>query len=286
MRNAIRKLLNTFFESRVTQQELIQKHVLHEELHPEIPIPLRKDIVLKLTQFIEQNCMDVEGIYRISGQSLEVRKLERTFEEDVNLKDCAVHNVAGAFKLYFREMNPPLIPYDLYDVFIHSQDFPEENVLIEKTRNAIAFLPPLNREVLELMSKHLYKISTNSAVNKMTIQNLSICIGPGVMRPLIESDPMLMMQHNDAKCSFIATCMKYLQTLFSSQVEEKLAFRGYLNCFLYGTSIDDSLKGAKEMANSIASGSGKLEKFLTEEVNQDELLNVLWKMRITLKHFV
>jgi hypothetical protein len=65
--------------------------------------------------------METEGIYRVSGNSIDVRKLERTFAGTPELAGASIHTVSGALKLYFRELTPPLVPYELYDVFLKTQ---------------------------------------------------------------------------------------------------------------------------------------------------------------------
>lgn len=52
----------------------------------------------------------------MSGLAVDTRKLERSFvNPDFDLSWVQnVHTASSAFKLYFRELVPPIIPYDLY----------------------------------------------------------------------------------------------------------------------------------------------------------------------------
>jgi hypothetical protein len=78
------------------------------------------EIVLKMIAFIESKGITAEGLYRISGLQAEIRKLEQSFRNpsfDLGWVQN-VHTATSAFKLYFREMAPPFVPYELYDTFL------------------------------------------------------------------------------------------------------------------------------------------------------------------------
>lgn len=127
----ILQFLSSFFTARPSQEELIKKKVLQTEIHPESSLPLRYDIVAKCIQFIERIGMQQEGIYRISGNQTEVRELSRQFGSmDFQPPDhTPLHTVSGALKLYLRELNPPLIPFEFYSSFMNSQSKDEKIIL-------------------------------------------------------------------------------------------------------------------------------------------------------------
>jgi hypothetical protein len=75
----IRNILDRFLQSRTSQQSLVEKNILFNEIHPEDPIPLRKDIVQACITYIENRALNEEGVYRISGHATEVRKLCSSF---------------------------------------------------------------------------------------------------------------------------------------------------------------------------------------------------------------
>lgn len=84
-------------------------------------------IVLECIQIIEQKGMDLEGIYRLSGNAGSIQRLRffyNNYEDfwiDPNYEDWSdVHVITGALKLYFRELQDPLFTFALYDKFMAS----------------------------------------------------------------------------------------------------------------------------------------------------------------------
>jgi hypothetical protein len=82
-------------------------------------------IVLECIQIIEQKGMNIEGIYRLSGNNGSMQRLRffynnyENFWIDPNYEDWSdVHVITGALKLYFRELQNPLITFAMYDKFI------------------------------------------------------------------------------------------------------------------------------------------------------------------------
>eukprot|EP00835_Amoeboradix_gromovi_P005436 NODE_509_length_7455_cov_0.403208.p1 type:complete len:695 gc:universal NODE_509_length_7455_cov_0.403208:2836-4920(+) len=85
-------------------------------------IPL---IVEKCFQIVEDRGKDVVGIYRLSGNSDEIKKIRQliednpdTFPESSNPLLSDVNNITGLFKLFLRQLPNPLIPYSDYNKFI------------------------------------------------------------------------------------------------------------------------------------------------------------------------
>merc|ERR1712000_335458 len=72
--------------------------------------PLRRDIVEDVAYFLESRGLEVEGIFRISGQKPSVLALWSLFgDPKLKLAHANVHVVASAFKLYLRQSPDPVI---------------------------------------------------------------------------------------------------------------------------------------------------------------------------------
>ncbi len=77
--------------------------------------------VIDLTAAIEAKGLDMDGIYRISGNLVEIQKLKHQVQHGKqNFKDFDIHVLCGALKTYLRELDEPLIPDELYQGFIDS----------------------------------------------------------------------------------------------------------------------------------------------------------------------
>ena len=71
-------------------------------------VPIFVDEILAA---IELKGLDMDGIYRISGNITEVQKLRHQVDHGkYNLKDFDIHVLSGALKTFFRELDDPLIP--------------------------------------------------------------------------------------------------------------------------------------------------------------------------------
>ena len=70
---------------------------------------------------IEYRGLDVDGIYRISGNLAEVQKVRFQVDHGKNnFKDFDIHVLCGALKTFFRELEEPLIPFSLHQEFLNS----------------------------------------------------------------------------------------------------------------------------------------------------------------------
>jgi len=128
--------------------------------------------------------IDSEGIFRLSGHAGHISELKMQIDSGIFVdldKIENVHDLSGLFKLFFRELPDPLLTYEYYDEFSAVLREPKE-----KHGHALSLiipkLPLHNRVLLEQLTLFLIKISNNSAVNKMTISNLSIVFGPNLLR--------------------------------------------------------------------------------------------------------
>jgi len=79
-------------------------------------------LVTKLVQFLEEEAISIEGIFRIAGFPSEVNKLREYFEkgEDLDISCADPHVIASLFKLYFRNLKEPLLTFQKYDSIIEA----------------------------------------------------------------------------------------------------------------------------------------------------------------------
>ena len=133
---------------------------------------------------IEKRGVDVEGLYRLSGSASSIKQLyERIFKDD-NFDPAEVddiHDLTGLVKLVLREMNPPLLTFSLYDDFVNAAGkHPSEQAVA--IQEVVQRMPRANFEKMDTLLKHLRLVGQQSAVNKMTLQNLALVFGPTIMR--------------------------------------------------------------------------------------------------------
>lgn len=139
-------------------------------------------VVTSCIQAIERRGLSEEGIYRIPGRKAEVDKLRMHFNygrpnlDEDEWRD--VNAVAGALKLYFRELPEPLMTNSLYPAFLAAANKNRDpEALREALIPLVEALPPLNRKVLTILMSHLRKVASFGPTNKMYENNLAMVFG-------------------------------------------------------------------------------------------------------------
>lgn len=142
----------------------------------------------------------VDGIYRLSGISSNIRALKLAFEisianhkrydevdvtfpievSDPNVRQD-VHSVSSLLKLYFRELPDPLCTYKLYEDFLAAAKVPED-LRLSAMRQVVKNLPKENARTLEYLMRHLFKVSLKGHETGMTAKNLAIVWAPNLLR--------------------------------------------------------------------------------------------------------
>ncbi|XP_018874942.2 rho GTPase-activating protein 4 isoform X2 [Gorilla gorilla gorilla] len=107
------------------------------------PVPL---VVESCIRFINLNGLQHEGIFRVSGAQLRVSEIRDAFErgEDPLVEGCTAHDldsVAGVLKLYFRSLEPPLFPPDLFGELLASSELEATAERVEQVSRLLWRLP-------------------------------------------------------------------------------------------------------------------------------------------------
>ncbi|XP_051061886.1 rho GTPase-activating protein 10 isoform X1 [Phodopus roborovskii] len=157
-------------------------------------------ILRKCISAVETRGINDQGLYRVVGVSSKVQRLlsmlmdAKTCNElDLeNSVDWEVKTVTSALKQYLRSLPEPLMTYELHRDFI----VPAKSGTPESRVNAIHFLvhklPEKNKEMLDILVKHLTNVSNHSKQNLMTVANLGVVFGPTLMRPQEETVAAIM----------------------------------------------------------------------------------------------
>ncbi|XP_025256778.1 rho GTPase-activating protein 9 isoform X2 [Theropithecus gelada] len=157
---------------------------------------------------VDKRGLDVDGIYRVSGNLAVVQKLrflvdrERAVTSDgryvfpeqpgqegrLDLDSTEwddIHVVTGALKLFLRELPQPLVPPLLLPHFRAALE-----QCLSQIQELIGSMPKPNHDTLRYLLEHLCRVIAHSDKNRMTPHNLGIVFGPTLFRPEQEtSDP-------------------------------------------------------------------------------------------------
>ncbi|KAI8900878.1 Rho GTPase activation protein [Globomyces pollinis-pini] len=130
--------------------------------------------------------LESQGIYRLSGTASIVQKyrtqINQNNDQDIYEPSTDVNVIAALLKLFFREVQEPVIPFSMYDRYIDCMKIEDYNNRLIELKNLVQQLPKVHYDVLEYLLTHLVKVCSLSSVNKMEPQNIAIVFGPSLIR--------------------------------------------------------------------------------------------------------
>ena len=103
-----------------------------------------------------------------------------------------VHNLTGTFKLFFRELTDPLLPWGTALSLITCEKETNKSKRIKSIEAELSKLPTANKETLKVLLQHLQKVQESSDKNKMDAKNLATVFGPCVTwRPIVDPNELV-----------------------------------------------------------------------------------------------
>lgn len=152
--------------------------------------------VEKCVRAVEKRGLDIDGLYRVSGNLAVIQKLRyKADHEELDLEDGQwedVHVITGALKLFFRELPEPLFPYSHFNDFITAIRIPDYKTKLSHIYKLVKSLPPVNHDTMQLLFGHLQRVIQFGEDNRMTVQNVAIVFGPTLLRPETETANITM----------------------------------------------------------------------------------------------
>ncbi|KAM4623486.1 rho GTPase-activating protein 27 isoform 1-T1 [Polymixia lowei] len=152
--------------------------------------------VEKCIKAVERRGLDIDGIYRVSGNLAVIQKLRyKADHEELDLEDGQwedIHVITGALKLFFRELPEPLFPYSHFNSFIAAIRIADYSTKVSHMQDLVQSLFAPNRDTMDLLFGHLRKVIEYGDDNRMTVQNVAIVFGPTLLRPEMESANIAM----------------------------------------------------------------------------------------------
>jgi len=125
--------------------------------------------------------MDVEGVYRKSGGSGQVKQIQTGFERDsgydISDEDLDIHAVTSCLKQYFRKLPNPLITFDVYDSVLEAAGLQDNEKRGFSLKAAIGNLPERHKDVLEFLIGHLARVVEKESVNLVSLSVRSPHLG-------------------------------------------------------------------------------------------------------------
>uniref|UniRef100_A0A2K5S8G7 Rho GTPase-activating protein 27 n=1 Tax=Cebus imitator TaxID=2715852 RepID=A0A2K5S8G7_CEBIM len=216
----VRHKLRKFLQRRPTLQSLREKGYIKDQVFGCALAALCERERSRVPRFVQQciraveaRGLDIDGLYRISGNLATIQKLRYKVDHDerLDLEDGRwedVHVITGALKLFFRELPEPLFPFSHFRQFIAAIKLQDQAQRSRCVRDLVRSLPAPNHDTLRLLFQHLCRVIEHGEQNRMSVQSVAIVFGPTLLRPEVEetSMPMTMVFQNQVVELILQQC--------------------------------------------------------------------------------
>ncbi|XP_040006645.1 rho GTPase-activating protein 26-like [Xiphias gladius] len=157
------------------------------------------NVMKKFIYAVETRGIDEQGLYRIVGVNSKVQKLLSLAMDPKTCADVELENpeweiktITSAIKHYLRMLPAPLMTYQYQRSFIKAAKLDNPEARVTEIHALVHRLPEKNRQMLELLMKHLSNVASHHQQNLMTIANLGVVFGPTLLRPQEETVAAIM----------------------------------------------------------------------------------------------
>ncbi|KAJ1365455.1 hypothetical protein KIN20_025760 [Parelaphostrongylus tenuis] len=188
-RQSILEKLIRFFRNRPSVESLKEKGIYkHEPVFGstlsaicQLENSLVPKFIRTVTELIESRGLEIDGLYRVSGNLSAVQKIRCQVDQDkyaALVSEEDVHVLTGALKLFFRELAEPVFPPTLTKDYLNAIKIQNPKQRFKRFDELLRMLPPENRETLKMLLRHLLRVASHSDKNRMQTHNLAIMFGP------------------------------------------------------------------------------------------------------------
>ncbi|XP_064380556.1 rho GTPase-activating protein 27 isoform X3 [Dromaius novaehollandiae] len=200
----VRNKLRKFLQRRPTLQSLRERGYIKDQVFGcSLQVLCERErstvprFVQQCIQTVERRGLDIDGLYRVSGNLATIQKLRYKVDHDehLDLDDGRwedIHVITGALKLFFRELPEPLFPFAHFDKFIAAIKMQDPMRRGRCVRDLVYSLPPANHDTMEVLFRHLCRVIEYKEENRMSVQSVAIVFGPTLLRPASEEGNMAM----------------------------------------------------------------------------------------------
>ncbi|GAA6082567.1 rho GTPase-activating protein 42 isoform X1, partial [Tachysurus ichikawai] len=157
------------------------------------------NFVRKCISMVEARGINTMGLYRIGGVNSKVQKLMNSVfspkapaDMDLDPEIWDNKTITSGLKNYLRCLTEPLMTYRLHEDFLAAVKSDDQNYRVCSVHALVHKLPEKNKEMLQILIKHLLTVSAHSKTNMMTVSNLAVIFGPTLMRSQEETVAAMM----------------------------------------------------------------------------------------------
>ncbi|KAJ2831750.1 Rho-type gtpase-activating protein, partial [Coemansia sp. 'formosensis'] len=144
--------------------------------------------------FIEAEGLTMEGVYRRSGSTMDIRAVQVeitrvatatnnrfTDEPAIAPAETDVTSVTSVLKQYFRDLPNPLMTSETYHLWVQASNIASSEERVKVYRTISDSMPQPHSETLRYLMTHLKRVADCQQENKMTPNNLSVVFAPNIL---------------------------------------------------------------------------------------------------------
>uniref|UniRef100_A0A8D0G0R9 Oligophrenin-1 n=1 Tax=Sphenodon punctatus TaxID=8508 RepID=A0A8D0G0R9_SPHPU len=185
--------------------------------------------VRKCINAVETKGITTEGVYRTVGSNIQVQKLLNAFFDpkcpgDVDLQnsDWDIKTITSSLKFYLRYFHSLLSEFyrqwKMKQVLVESENL---DYRLGAIHSLVYKLPEKNREMLELLIRHLVSVCEQSKENLMSPSNMGVIFGPTLMRA--QEDTVAAMMNIKFQNIVVEILIEHFQKIYFGPPEENAA---------------------------------------------------------------
>ncbi|KAM9127737.1 oligophrenin-1 isoform 1-T1 [Pangshura tecta] len=184
--------------------------------------------VRKCINAVETKGITTEGVYRTVGSNIQVQKLLNAFFDpkcpgDVDLQngDWDIKTITSSLKFYLRNLAEPVMTYRLHKELVSAAKSENLDYRLGAIHSLVYKLPEKNREMLELLIRHLVNVCEHSRENLMSPSNMGVIFGPTLMRA--QEDTVAAMMNIKFQNIVVEILIEHFDKIYSSPPEDSAA---------------------------------------------------------------
>ncbi|XP_074863885.1 oligophrenin-1 isoform X2 [Carettochelys insculpta] len=176
----------------------------------------------------QEERISTEGVYRTVGSNIQVQKLLNAFFDpkcpgDVDLQnsDWDIKTITSSLKFYLRNLAEPVMTYKLHKELVSAAKSENLDYRLGAIHSLVYKLPEKNREMLELLIRHLVNVCGHSRENLMSPSNMGVIFGPTLLRA--QEDTVAAMMNIKFQNIVVEILIEHFDKIFCSPPEDSAA---------------------------------------------------------------
>ncbi|KAL6041119.1 Type II inositol 1,4,5-trisphosphate 5-phosphatase [Balamuthia mandrillaris] len=168
------------------------------------------------------------GLFRLSASKAGIDQFKKRYDSgdypDLSKEKASgmdPHIIAVLLKKFLQMLPEPLLTFALWDSFVALLEKDSQKEIVDGIKSVLEQLPSTNKAVLKEVLRVCVKVDAFSAINKMTVKNLAIVIGPNICYPKNQTldDPQQVMEQVNTANEFVERLILYFEDFFLNEGE-------------------------------------------------------------------